>query len=449
MLGPHSHIVIVGGGFSGTLLAVNLVRHAGPRVTLVERRPAQVARGVAYGAAEPGQILNVRAGGMSAFPDDAGHFARWLDARGHGAGTAFVERRLYGRYLAELLAQAVSDGAGRLTVIEDEVCDVRGDAVVLARGETLAADAVVLAVGNLPPHVPGGIEPTELPAGVYVNDPWSEDAYAGLSSDATVLLLGTGLTAVDVALAFDARRFGGRVVALSRRGLVPRRHQDGQPPATGLDTAPVGTLSTLLGAGRRRATEIGWRGAVDELRPVTQWLWGGADVATRARFIRHMRPFWDVHRHRLAPHVADRLEAMRAAGRLVTTAGKIVRVRGVSDAAEISWRPRHREATETLPVARIVNCTGPMGDLTRTDDALLQRLHAAGAIRPDALRLGVDADAQSRVIAADGTASDALYCIGPMTRGGFWEIVAVPDIRRQAWTLARRLANAEWVGEGL
>lgn len=441
------HIVIVGGGFSGTLLAINLLRFDGPRATLIEREEERIARGVAYSATEPAHLLNVRAGGMSAFPDDPGHFVRWLAARGAGGAQSFVPRLLYGEYLRETL-DTVRDE--RLALVEGDVRDVEADGVRLADGGFVAADQVVLATGNLPPHTPPGIDPAALPGGRYFDDPWRADAGAGLDAGDTVVLLGTGLTAIDVALQLDATAFAGAIVALSRRGLRPRRHRDGLPPVNGETDLPGMPLSWTVRDVRRRGAEIGWRAAVDALRPVTQRLWAASDPATRARFLRHLRPFWDVHRHRLAPTVADRIDAMVAADRLGFTAGKVVSAEADGAGVRLAWRPRHADAVRTMRVARIVNCTGPQGDLTRTDDPLLATLAGRGAIRPDPLRLGIDVDAQSRVIAADGAPDARLCCIGPMTRGGLWEVVAVPDLRRQAWDLARRFSHAQWVGgEGL
>jgi uncharacterized NAD(P)/FAD-binding protein YdhS len=446
------HVAIVGGGFAGTLLAINLLRHDGPRATLIERRAGQVARGVAYGTAHAEHLLNVRAGNMSAMPDDPGHFVRWLEARGLGDRTSFVPRRVYGTYLGDLLEDARAAHGDRLTLVEGEAValDRDGDAwrLALADGETIAADTIVLAIGNLPPHTPPGLDPDAMPPGSYVADPWAGDVAAGLGPQDSVVLVGSGLTAIDVALTLDAAGFAGRMHAISRRGLAPRRHED-VPAAPGLREKPAGSLSALVAHVRDRAEEIGWRGAVDALRPVTQLLWGGADQGTRARFLRHLRPFWDVHRHRLAPAVADRVEALVASGRLSFAAGKLVGVSGTGPVG-LSWRPRGQDAIVTTNAARIVNCTGPQGDLMRSPEPLLRHLLSAGTIRPDALRIGLDVDAQSRVIAADGTPDDGLYAIGPMTRGDLWEVVAVPDIRQQNWTLARRLSNAQWVaGEGL
>lgn len=447
------HVAIIGGGFSGTLLAINLMRHDGPRATLIERRPAQMARGVAYSAAHEEHLLNVRAGNMSALPDDPGHFVRWLEGKALGDAKTFVSRRIYGAYLREMLDAAVAANPGRLALVEGAVVALargaEGVTLTLDAGPAIAADVAVLAIGNLPPHTPPGLDPAVLPAGCYRADPWAGDITEGLGPDDTVVLIGTGLTAIDAALLLEAAGFGGRVVAISRRGLVPRPHAD-TPPQPGLRERPAGTLSRLVRHVRDRAATVGWRAAVDELRPITQMMWGAADAATRARFLRHLRPYWDVHRHRLAPAVAARVDALCTAGRLGFTAGKLVGASADGSGARLCWRSRGSDDRVETRVARIVNCTGPQGDLMRSDEPLLRDLLDQGLIRPDPLRIGLDVDAQSQVIGRDGIADPRLFCIGPMTRGGLWEVVAVPDIRQQNWTLARRLANAQWVGgEGL
>ncbi|MDB5696340.1 MAG: FAD-dependent oxidoreductase [Sphingomonas bacterium] len=449
---PDQHLLIIGGGFSGTLLAINLLRHDGPRATLLERRRAQFGRGVAYSAAHPRQLLNVRAAGMSAFPDEPDHFARWVMAKGAGRQD-FVPRAFYGEYLRDTLAVERRGREGRLALVAGEAIDLdTGEtmAAQLADGATLAADGIVLATGNLTPHAPAGIDADAMPPGCYVADPWRADLAAGLGQDDTVVLLGTGLTAIDAALQLDASGFLGQVLALSRRGLTPRRHRDGLPPLDGLHEVPDRPLSRLVADVRAVAEQIGWRAAVDAYRPVTQRLWAASDATVRRRFMRHLRPFWDVHRHRLAPAVADRIDALVAGGRLRFAAGKVQGCQAEQGGLTLRWRPRHGGAVTVTRAARVVNCTGPQGDLTRTDEPLLRKLLERGMIRPDPLRLGLDVDARSQVVARDGSVDGRLQCIGPMTRGALWEVVAVPDLRRQTWNLARRLANAQWVGgEGL
>jgi len=446
------HVAIIGAGFSGTLQAINLIRHEGPRATLIERAPV-AGTGLAYGAAHPSHLLNVRAANMSALPDDPAHLVRWLEARGvENAAASFVPRRVYGEYLREMLEDALARYPDRLRLVRGEVEDVTFDAdgatLQLSDG-TLRADAAVLAVGNLPPHDPPGLDPATLSAERYKGDPWDPSVPEGLSDSDTVLVIGTGLTMVDVALLLEVRGFGGKIVAVSRRGLLPRPHGTGQDWDK-IRERPRTKASELVRTVRDRAEQVGWRNAVDELRPFTQPMWANAGEDERARFLRHLRPWWDVHRHRLAPEVHARLQALIDRGQLEARAAKTLGFVEGPDGIAVTLRPRGQDAPETILAQRIVNCTGPLGDLARSREPLLQRLAARGVIRPDPAHIGIDVDNQGQTIAADGTANANLYALGPMTRGAFWEIVAVPDIRTQTWAVARRLSNAHWVGgEGL
>jgi len=447
----HGHIAVVGAGFSGSLQAINLLRHDGPRTTLVERR-STAGLGVAYSTAHPGHLLNVRAANMSALPDDPGHFLRWLAER-HPEQDGFVPRTLYGDYLGDLLAETLAAAPDRLALRQGDVVDVlpvgEGFDLLLDDGARIGADAVILAPGNLPPHQPASLAAADLPPGVYVGDPWRPEATTGLDADDTVLIIGTGLTMIDMVLLLDAGGHRGRIIAMSRRGLCPHAHADGVMAAPLGERPPVDTGGALR-AVRERAAEVGWRAAIDALRPFTQSMWLAADAGQRRRFLRHLRPWWDIHRHRLAPTVAARIAALRASGRLEIVAGKLQSARPHGDGAVVGWRPRGEGGTRSLEAARIINCSGPQGDLRRTDDRLLRNLLARRLIRPDALQLGIDVNARSEAIGADGKPNSGLMIIGPMTRSAFWEIVAVPDIRMQTWSLARRLCNAQWVeGEGL
>ena len=448
---PHTirHVAIIGAGFSGTLLAINLLRHDGPAATLIERGDA-AGLGVAYGTRQSDHLLNVRAANMSPFPDRPDHFVAWLAGRGGVAGPAdFVPRALYGAYLRETLAAAQAAAPGRLTVIDGEAVGIDGTTVMLKDGGRVAADAVVLAVGNLAPQVPPGLEGIAVhPA--FVRNPWAAGATAGVGNDDTVLLVGTGLTMVDVALTLEAQGFGGRIVALSRRGLLPHRHAPAVPAAQPIRERPRPPLSALVGTVRARGKAIGWHSAIDELRPFTQGIWAAADPVERRRFLRHLRPWWDIHRHRLAPAVADRIDAMVASGRLTLLAGKSCDAHQAEGGIAVEWRPRGEDTRQRIVATRVISCIGPQGDVARTDDPLLSALVADGRIRPDSEHLGIDVEVTGRVLHDDGESDDRLFAIGPMTRGAFWEIVAVPDLRRQVWEVARYLSNAHWVGgEGL
>lgn len=425
------HVAIVGAGFSGTITAVHLLAR-GVRVTLIDRS-GRFAEGLAYGTAEPIHLLNVRACAMSAFPDQPDHFALWLESRGVGTATSFAPRQVYRAYLHEIL-----DKAGeRLARVTGDVVTIDAG-VGFASGGRLSADAVVVAAGNLPPEPIRSLAATSLPV---VHDPWSADGRAALATLAgqggDILVMGTGLTMVDTVLSLDALGFAGRTIALSRRGLVPRAHAHTAAIAAVSGTPEQRGPRDLVPWVRRRARTADWREVVDSLRPLTAAIWQGWTRGEQARFLRHLRPWWDVHRHRIAPEIARKLDALVVGGRLVTRAGRIVEVN--DEAVHVRWRGH--AGSERLTVAGIVNCTGPQGDLRRSGDALIRHLLSRGLATTDAQGLGLDVDADLRVIPGRGDTTLPLYAIGPMTRGTFWETVAVPDIGGQAQRLAGVIAE--------
>ena len=435
------HVAIVGGGFSGTMLAVQLLRQGDSRVTLIERSGTP-GRGLAYGAAHPTHLLNVRAGSMSAYPDDAGHFARWLEARGVAdAATSFAPRVVFAEYVQEQLSEAAA--GGRLETIRADVADLEvtttGFSIALDDGRRIEADSAALAIGNSPPKPPRMLADAALPADRFFADPWAEGVADGLGPDDNVLVIGTGLTMVDIVLLLERKGFTGPILAMSRRGLIPRAHASGPPPEPRADV-PTTVASKLLREVRSQGEAGNWRQAIDSLRPVTQGLWQAATPNVRGRFLRHLRPWWDVHRHRIAPEIHARIQAMIDSGQLTVAAGKVASVENRPDGVAVTWRPRGADRSEQFTVARIINCTGPEADLRGSADPLLRTLAERGLIRPDPNGIGVDVDRDSRVIVDDGQPVEGLYAVGPITRGAFWEIVAVPDIRGQVSDVAKRVS---------
>lgn len=441
-------IAIVGAGFSGTLLAVNLLR-LGQHVVLVERNADKLAKGQAFGTEAPEHLLNVRAANMSAFPDDPGHFVRWMGFSTAEQINRFVPRRAYGRYLKEQLADALAASEGRGNIRRGEAVAARfGEddiAVRLADGGTVRCSKLVLALGNFAPVTPPALAGIDNQVLRY---PWDlGDLPSAMTGD--VVLIGTGLTAIDVVLSLARRGFAGRITALSRRGLRPRAHAEAGP-IVARTNRPEARGSWLVHVVRRRADKIGWRSAVDELRPHTQDLWRGHSPAEQASFLRHLRPYWDVHRHRLPPAAARTVAALEDTGRLRFVAGKVIGAERDAQRTVVSYRRRGAERIERLSVDAIINCTGPDGNLCNISDSLLRDLLHQGRIRPDIHGLGLDVDHLGRARDVNGLAQDKLFAVGPITKGEAWEVVAVPDIRHQVWTLARFLADEHWVGgEGL
>ncbi|KAB1072965.1 FAD/NAD(P)-binding protein [Methylobacterium planeticum] len=442
---PARPIAVIGAGFSGTMAAIQLLATLPrDRAVLLCERGGRFGRGLAYGTGASAHLLNLRAGNMSAFPDRPRHFEDWLAALAEGpaegvratpAGT-FAPRGLYGRYLTELLTDAVTrDGLPRLHLLNDTVSDLAPDPegfrLRTEGGQTHAVAGAVLAMGNL--------GAAGEPRSRHRLDPWQPERLGRLHPHLPVLIVGTGLTMVDTVATLRDHGFAGPIVAVSRRGLLPSAHAAAAPwPIPALSAADVATLPALLRRVRREvaaaeAAGIGWRGVIDALRPVTDTLWRSLPPAERARFLRHLRPFWDVHRHRTAPPAAEMIAREIAAGGLSVGAARILSVVDAPAHAAVTLRPRGAGETLRLDVQAILDATG-IGRVGETEDPLLRRLIARGLVRPGPFGIGLDAGPDYRVL---GTRpGPRLWTLGPLLRGVLWECLAVPDIRNEAADLA-------------
>jgi uncharacterized NAD(P)/FAD-binding protein YdhS len=450
-------VAIIGGGFSGTLLALHLLRRCPRgRVLLIERNP-QFGRGLAYGTGNDNHLLNVPAGKMSAFQDRPGDFVDWLVRLEHGdkGGVpfdegSFVPRRLFGTYVRHLLNTELKTGdAARLELLRGEVVDIaETDHLVLTldRGRAIRAHVAVIAVGNFPPEAPAVADPWVYESAWYRGDPWGCDTLSELDPAAPVLLIGTGLTMVDTVMSLLDRGHRGPLHALSRRGLLPRHHaREATAPELSSASLPatVSGLMRLVRAEIKRAREQGvsWQAVIDAFRPVTQELWVSLPPDERARFLRHLRPWWDVHRHRVSPAIAGRIDSALRLGQLTVRAGRIAAYRQREAGIEVEYRTPRRGTRLLHGVRRIINCAGPACDFDHIRNPLVQALLRHGQVRPDALRLGLDVTLQGALRARDGGISQRLHAIGPLTKGMFWEMTSVPDIRRQSELLAAHLAQ--------
>jgi uncharacterized NAD(P)/FAD-binding protein YdhS len=452
--GGRPSIAVIGAGFSGLMCAIHLLLKSlgdGPRIYLIEQSEA-FGLGAAYATDSGRHVLNTRAGNMSVFPDHPRHFLEWLQAQPGSDGitaATFITRRTYGEYLQGILRDAAcgAHAAGRLYLVPDEVVSLQrcaeGFALSLKVGKVLTVDAAILATGNAPPLAPDVPEPAFFESHRYIDDPWDPKAFAHVQPGDRILALGSGLTMVDVTLLLRSRRAIGPLIALSRRGQVPRAHAAPAPSIEAPALPP--RLSQAVAAVRAavRATEGQggvWQQVMDALRPVSGAYWQTLPQETRRRFLRHLRPWWDVHRHRLAPQVAERITALIERDDLVIRRGRLVRAELAEDSdgfpVQVSWRPAGGGEPQAIGVHHVVNCMGPGGDPTRSHSPLIQGLLACGLARPDPLRLGLDVDGDGRVIASDGAAAPRLFTVGPPTRGVFWEATAVPDIRQYAHRLA-------------
>ncbi len=420
-------VAVVGGGASGVLAATHLLREAPEpsRVVIIEPR-AELGRGVAYGTTDLGHLLNVQAGCMSAFPDEPGHFTEWARRRTATDGRAYLPRAWYGDYLRSLFEPIDHIRAHAVDIMPS---GARAK-VVLASGSIVTCDRVILAPGASPQRWPA---PLSGSGKRWIGDPWAPGALDGIRPDEPVLLAGTGLTAVDLALSLGAA--GHRqIIATSRHGLLPFAHPD--EPFRPLPIVPPSqpTARSLLHWARATAVEVGdWREVVDALRPHTNALWGDLTEAERSRLLRHLLRKWEVVRHRMAPSVASRISAMKGTGQLTVAAGGVRSARTTRGGVDIELADR------IVRVGAVVNCTGPTPDVRRSSHHLIRELLHSGVVRPGPLGLGLDTEGDGSIPGSDRK----LWLVGPLRRGRQWEATAIPEIRVQAAGLPRALSRAD------
>jgi uncharacterized NAD(P)/FAD-binding protein YdhS len=448
------------------MLAVQLLRRTASLSIAVIDRGGIPGRGVAYSSPHRFHLLNVPAGRMGAFQDDPEEFLRWAQSNYDASikSRSFLPRAVYGQYLSSVLERTLAEnGRDRLQWIQDEALSMqrRRNGVALQRknlaSPELLARVAVLATGNFPPgapripglavnHSPSGRPGSSLGSSLYVQFAWAAHALENLPRDGSVLLLGSGLTSIDMIMALKSKAFRGTIHVLSREGLIPSRHQPVQPwPVLWNEKSPR-TVRGLLRLIREQvdiAAEQGidWRSVVDSLRGVTPQIWQSLPISEQRRFLRHARAYWDIHRHRLAPEISDIFSDMEAEGQIRFHTGRITRYAEDDNLAEIVYQERGSDTTKRLHAHRVINCTGSETDCRRIDDSLITSLFAQGLAHPDALFLGLDVDANGALIDYEGKPSRVLFTIGPTRKGQLWETTAVPEIRQQAEQLAAHLVT--------
>jgi uncharacterized NAD(P)/FAD-binding protein YdhS len=450
-------VAIVGGGFSGAVFGLKL-HLARPEWRVVIIEPKRVlGRGLAYGACGPQHLLNVPVSRMEVGLQPG--FASWLDRhRGRIAEplvesrldvlAAYVPRDLFGAYIEERIGEALDTRSiTGLTTLRGEVVRMLAQdrGVLLTDGRQVKADIVVLAMGNLAPGPPGGADPWLYDTSYFVPDPWAGDAFSDVHPDESLLLIGAGLTMVDVTLRLAAGGHRGRMLAVSRRGLLPQRHEAGgawpEFLAQHQGESPL-ALTRLVRQEVARAVSQGipWQRVFDAARPAVPGIWQNWNASRRRQFTRHLRARWDIHRHRMAPRVDDALKALLRTGALEIAAGRVAAYTQKDGLVDVTLHLRGG-AARVVRAGRVINCTGPGAGFDRIAIPLIADLRERGLAVSDPLGVGF-LTRDCAVIDRGGTPSPWLFALGPLTRPSWWEITAVPEINLQIDRLVAQLSRA-------
>ena len=454
-------IVVIGGGLTGSAFVLHLLRDHDPAAEIMLIEPSEtLGAGLAYATMDPAHRVNVAASRMSLFSELPDHFDSWLRTQGMPAtdpdatlpdGRLYPRRAWYGRYVHETLQQAIRGAQASFRHIRHRATAAvpasGGFGITLDNGDTLQADLLVLAVSHTAPDLPGFLQDV---AGEprLVADPWKHNALEGLPRDASVLVVGTGLTGCDVIASLHGRGHTGGIVAVSRRGLLPRpRTLRPVTPLGTFDQAPARTALALLRSVRHAVAEADrlghpWEGVIDALRTQARIVWGSLPINERRRLLRHLRPFWDVHRFQLAPQIDGIIRDALASGRLELLAATPLSAERIGDGFRVRLHPRGSPAANRVvrDVAAIVNCTGPGHRSVVERHAVLKALHAAGALHADPFALGIAVDTRSQVLQTGGNAWENLFVVGPLARGTHGELMGLPQVSTQPREVAAAIA---------
>jgi uncharacterized NAD(P)/FAD-binding protein YdhS len=448
-------VAIIGGGFSGAAVAWHLrAASSETDIVMIEPQP-DLGRGLAYSTTDSAHRINVPAVRMSIdnkLPDD---FQNWVIETDYLAGdpdAALPDQRLFpSRYAFGSYVDK------RVRSLEPAVKHIQSSALGFERddnryrvtcesGEAVVADAVVLAVCHAPPEPPRSLISLQDNPRFYPN-PWEEDARSLIEPNDRVLIVGTGLTMADIVASLDRVGHRGEIVAVSRRGMRSQPHTDHTGEFNGDFTTPPSTqASKLVKRVRDAVTDASrdakpWQLVLDQVREQGQMIWQALPAQERLRVLRHLRPYWDVHRFRVAPQVHRVLQRRLAEGSLVLRTAAVRAAPSSGPGLAVEFRQRHQQQWEAATFDALVLATGPGHASVVQTNPLLAGLAADGVVRSDAFHLGIDVDTDGHAISSSGKADERVFVAGPLARGTFGELMGISDLTDNAEKLARRLAH--------
>jgi uncharacterized NAD(P)/FAD-binding protein YdhS len=457
-------IGIIGGGFSGTLAAVQLIEQSvEPLEIILSNEKRSFNRGIAYGSYNDKHILNVISSKMSAFPAKPDHFLDWVMGREEFReqdraiiSHSFLSRNLYGEYLAELWKEALKLAASKMilvTVVHDRVVKMEpGEDTAVLRFKTnqpCTVDACVLATGNLLPRNPNIPNTVFYSSPNYFRNPWEAKVIKGLRADLPVLIIGNGLTMVDTVIGLLESGFEGNICSISPHGfnILPHKHigiKYSKLSAEVKTGASLLELVRLVNKHRKDLQKLGFSAepVIDALRPYTQALWRGFTEQERGLFTIRLLHLWTVTRHRIPLHIHEKIRNLQKTDRIQTIAGRILNLSEFNHHVVVDYLDKESKEAKKISVSRVINCTGPQTNLFTLENEFLNECAVSGVVMQDALHLGIAANPSTfRVLDGEGREHPRLYTLGSNLKGELWESTAVGELRVQAEILANLLLS--------
>jgi uncharacterized NAD(P)/FAD-binding protein YdhS len=443
----ESEIVVVGGGFAGTMVAIDLIRAGNQgKITIIDRY-GNFGRGIAYQTAGKELLLNVPAARMSPLPQEPDALVKWissnrdrLDAIKSFGPESFIPRSVYGDFIQDLFRQTLQQNP--LATVEEVIAPVEDvercdtDWVVSGPFGKRRCKVLILALGNPPSAAPR--ELSALPAERIIY-PWKGFRMQELSLGDNVICMGTGLTAVDVAITLFEGGFKGSIDLFSRHGLMPLSHDQNplQPAKEPLNLTSSGLRSLFreVRAQCQIATAKGepWQPIFDTLRPKIQSLWQSLHQNEQQRFLRHLSTYWDIHRHRLAPELGEKIKTLKEQGRIRITSGTLTDAALIDSGVRCTLRKRGSTHSVELHGSHLFLCTGPSRGVTGWQTPWISTLINSEFLEADNLGIGFRPTAKGARL--------GLAVLGTALRGFLWESTAVREISEQAQQVARTLTN--------
>ena len=450
-----TRIAIIGGGASGTLTAIQLMKKlTAPTVLyLFEKNAKALFRGAAYSSELEYEPLNVHAGKMSAFNHLPDHFFQWVRMRRDASvhRETFVSRRWYGDYLADLFnqtalrAQHIQVETRHASVSNVSTSSISGSYLVeIENAENVEVDYVIFCNGNEHPQHIFSSEEQNVAGNRYMHNPW-QNTLDGISSDEHILIVGTGLTMVDYVGSLYQRRHAGKIYCFSRNGYLPLSHADEIPFLFESSTEKKAFKEVFAevrrNVARAEKMQSNWQSVMDALRPKVTRIWRGMSVEEKSLFLKKFRSWWEIHRHRMPENSSKIIKQLKKEGQLEIISGTYRDLKEANPFLSFRFTEKKTGVEKTILLNRIINCTGPSGDYTKCKNVLINNLLVNGKMQQDALKLGIETGIRGEIICSNGVIQKNWFAVGPLRKASEWESTAIREIRTQAESVATLVAD--------